>query len=123
MAYETFGLRIDGALIPPPSGYTYTEADIVANSFRNSAGYASWDVVRQNVANISLTWEKLNGTRLRQVIAAIRGKKQFEVTCFNPMTGNMETHTFYSGDRAAELARFVSASHYWATLTVPFVEV
>jgi hypothetical protein len=120
---ENFGLRVDGTLIPPPSGYSFTEADIVENSFRNSAGYASWDVVRQNVASISLTWENLDGVRLRQIVTAIRGKKQFNATCFNPLTGNMETRTFYAGDRAAELARFVSASSYWATLTVPFVEV
>lgn len=121
--FENFGLRIDSIVIPPPSGYSYTEADLVENSGRNAAGYAHWDVVRQNVASINLTWENLDGERLRQVIAVIRNKKQFQVTCFNPLTGQHETRTYYSGDRAVELSRYISALEYWGSLTVPFVEV
>ncbi|MEM5768111.1 MAG: DUF6711 family protein, partial [Bacillota bacterium] len=113
----------DGSVIPPPSGYTFTEADLTENSKRNAQGVASWDVVRQNVGNLDLTWENIDGDRLKQVVAAIRGKKSFAVTFFNPLTGNHETRTFYAGDRSAQLARYVSAVKYWASLTVPFVEV
>lgn len=118
-----FGLQIDGISIPPPSSYNFTEADLVINSERNAQGYASWDVVRQNVGSINLTWDNLDGVRLTQVINAIRSKKTFTVTFFNPLIGKMETREFYAGDRAAELSRFVSAQTYWATITIPFVEV
>lgn len=118
-----FGLKINGADIPPPSEYTFTEADLVVNSERNAKGYANWDVVRQNVGSLDLTWSNLDGDRLTAVVAAIRGKKSFQATFFNPLTKQMETRTFYAGDRSAQLARFISAQRYWATLTVPFVEV
>lgn len=121
--YQNFDLRVDGAVIPPPSGYSFTEADLTENSTRNGKGVASWDVVRQNVGSIDLTWEGLDGDRLQQVVAAIRGKKSFSVHFFNPLTGVHETRTFYAGDRAAQLSRYVSAMKYWATITVPFVEV
>jgi hypothetical protein len=118
-----FGLKIDGALIPAPSGYRFIEADLFENSFRNGAGRASWDLVRQNVANINLTWNNLDGERLQAVIAAIRGKKQFALTALNPLTGQLETRTYYAGERSAELARYVSSMQYWTSLTIPFVEV
>jgi len=122
MAYN-FSIRIDGNEIPPPSGYSIVESDLVTNSQRNAAGYASWDVTRQNVLSVDLTWECLDGDRLKRVISAIRNKKSFMAYLFNPYTGEFETHELYSGDRAAELARFISAVKYWATLSVPFVEV
>jgi len=121
--YENFNLRIDGTVIPPPSGYGFSEADLVENSNRNADGYLSWDTVRQNVGKLDLTWDNLDGGRLQAVIAAIRGKKKFMATFFNPNTGDWETREFYAGDRATQLARFISAARYYASLTVPFVEV
>jgi len=121
--YDNFDFRIDGTVLPPPSGYNYNEADLVENSTRNGKGFASWDVVRQNVGNLELSWDNLDGDRLKQVIRAIRGKKSFNVHFFNTLTGDHETRVFYSGDRATQLARYVSAVKYWATLTIPFTEV
>ena len=121
--WNNFNLRVDGVVIPPPSAYTFEEADLTANSTRNAAGYASWDVVRQNVGNLTLTWERLDGERLRAVALAIRSKKSFRVTFFNPLTGGHETREFYAGNRSAELARYISAVQYWATLSIPLVEV
>ena len=121
--YTNFDLRIDGVTIPPPSGYSFTESDLVQNSHRNAAGKAVWDVIRQNVGQLELTWAKLDGDRLTQVVQALRGKKVFQVNFFNPLTGQRETRQFYPGDRAAELARFVNSQKYFSSLTVPFVEV
>ena len=122
MAY-TFSLRVDGAELPPPSSYTFHERDLVTNSHRNARGTAVWDVVRRNVGELELTWENIDGARLRAVISATRGKKKLNVRFLNPGTGIWETRTFYPGDRAMELARYISASNYWASLTVSFVEV
>lgn len=121
--YDNFGLRIDGVTIPPPSGYSEREHDLSINSERNAQGYARWDVVRTNVSELDLTWDNLDGDRLKQVIAVIDGKKQFQVTYFDALRGVHKTKTFYAGSRSAELARYISAAKYWATLTVPFVEV
>ena len=121
--FDNFDLRVDNTVLPPPSGYSFNEADLVENSTRNGKGIASWDVVRQNVGSLELTWDNLDGDRLKQVIAAIRGKKSFSVHFFNPLTGQHETRTFYAGDRASQLARYVSAVKYWASVTIPFTEV
>lgn len=118
-----FGLKIEGVEIPPPSGYSFVEADLVVNSQRNASGYVSFDVVRENVGSIDLTWDKLDGERMQQIVNAIRGKKTFNATFFNPNTGQMETRKFYAGDRSNELARFISTQKYWSSLSVPFVEV
>ena len=96
---------------------------MVTNSHRNARGVAVWDVVRRNVGELELTWENLDGARLRAVISATRGKKKLSVRFLNPGTGAWETRIFYPGDRAMELARYISASNYWASLTVSFVEV
>lgn len=119
----SFTLKIDGADIPAPSGYSFTESDLVENSTRNAQGYASWDVVRQNVGNLSLTWENAGRDKIVQIISAIRSKKKFSCTFLNTNTGEVETRTFYAGDRANELVHYISALSYWSTLTVPFVEV
>lgn len=118
-----FGLKVDGADLPAPSGYSFTEYDLVENSTRNANGLASWDVVRQNVGRLDLKWENVNRGKITQIISAIRGKKTFRATFLNTNTGQVETRVFYAGDRASELARYVSALEYWASLSVPFVEV
>lgn len=120
MAFE---LKIDGIDLPAPSDYTFTESDLVENSTRNANGVASWDVVRYNVGSINLTWENATREKIVKINSAIRSKKHFSVTFLNTNTGQVETRTFYAGDRANELAKYVSALEYWATLTVPFVEV
>jgi hypothetical protein len=122
MAYA-FGMRIDGAEIPPPSSYTFYERDLVTNSHRNARGTAVWDIVRRNVGELELTWENIGGERLRAVMSAARGKTRLNVRFFNPGTGGWEMRAFYPGDRAMALARYIKASDYWASLTVSFVEI
>lgn len=116
-------LKIDGVNIPSPTSYSFTESDLVENSTRNAAGYASWDVVRYNVGKIDLTWENADRGKITRICNAIRSKKKFNVTFANTNTGQVETREFYSGDRANELVRYVSALKYWSSLSVPFVEV
>ena len=116
-------LKIDGVNIPSPSTYSFTESDLVENSTRNAAGYASWDVVRYNVGSLSLTWENAGRDEIMKICNAIRSKKKFNVTFTNTNTGQVETREFYSGDRANELVRYVSSLQYWGTLTIPFVQV
>ena len=117
-------LKIDGVNIPSPTSYSFTESDLVENSTRNAAGYASWDVVRYNVGKIDLTWENAGtGVKLHGYAMLFRSKKKFNVTFANTNTGQVETREFYSGDRANELVRYVSALKYWSSLSVPFVEV
>ncbi len=119
----SFPLKIDGASLPAPSGYTFMEADLVENSDRNAQGYAHWDIVRFNVGRIDLTFENVSRDKIIQIVSAIRNKKKFQCTFLNTNTGQVETREFYSGDRSNELAKYVSALDYWSTLTVPFVEV
>ena len=119
----SFPLRIDGVDLPAPSGYKFTEADLVTNADRNDAGYANWDVVRSNVGRLDLTWNNLSRDKITQIVSAIRSKKTFKCTFLNTNIGQIETREFYAGDRANELAKYVSALDYWATLTVPFIEV
>lgn len=119
----SFPLKIDGVDLPAPSAYKFSESDLVTNANRNDAGYANWDVVRFNVGRLDLTWEKLSRNDIARIVSAIRNKQIFRCTFLNTNTGQVETRDFYSGDRATELAKYVSALEYWATLTVPFVEV
>lgn len=118
-----FSLLVDGIDLPSPSTYSFTESDLTENSIRNANGKASWDVVRYNVGKLSLTWENASADTVSAVCAAIRSKKSFKVTFLNTNTKLVETRTFYAGDRANELVRYVSALSYWSTLTIPFVEV
>lgn len=119
----SFPLKIDGIDIPAPSGYLFREAEFVENSNRNDAGYANWDVVRFNVGRIDLTFKNVGREQNIQISSAIRNKKKFQCTFLNTNIGQVETRQFYSGDRANELANYVSTLEYWSTLTVPFVEV
>lgn len=119
----SFPLQIDGVDLPAPSTYKFSEADLVTNANRNDAGYANWDVVRFNVGRLDLTWEGLSRNDIARIVSAIRNKQKFRCTFLNTNTGQVETREFYPGDRATELAKYVSALEYWATLTVPFIEV
>jgi hypothetical protein len=119
----SFPLQIEGVDLPAPSGYKFNEADIVTNADRNDAGYANWDVVRFNVGRLDLTWENVSRDKIVQIVSAIRNKQKFRCTFLNLNTGEVETREFYSGDRANELVKYVSALDYWASLTIPFIEV
>ncbi len=119
----SFPLQIDGVDLPAPSSYKFTEADLVTNADRNDAGYANWDVVRFNVGRLDLTWENVSRDKIAVIATVIRSKKTFRCSFLNTNTGQVETREFYSGDRANELVKYVSALEYWSTLTVPFIEV
>lgn len=118
-----FPLQIDGVQLPAPSGYKYREADLVENSTRNAAGYATWDVVRYNVGSLDLTWKAIGTDEIIQIAAVIRNKKHFNVTFLNLYIGKVETRTFYSGDRETDLLQYLAVLDYWSSLTIPFVEV
>ena len=116
-------IKINGTDIPPPSKYSYTERDLVQNSGRNANGVANWDVVRFNVGELSLSWENVSRDKIIKICNAIRNQKTFEVTFLNTLSGSVETRTFYAGDRANELVKYVSSLNYWGSLALPFVEV
>ena len=119
----SFPLQIDGVDLPAPSAYKFSEADLVTNANRNDAGYANWDVVRFNVGRLDLTWENVSRDKITKIVSVIRSKKTFRCSFLNTNTGQVETREFYSGDRANELVKYVSALEYWSVLTVPFIEV
>lgn len=119
----SFTLKIDGVDLPAPSTYSFTERDLTQNSSRNANGIASWDVVRYNVGEINLSWTNVHQSKVQQICSTIRSKKSFAVTFLNTNIGLVETRTFYAGDRANELVKYISALEYWSSLTIPFVEV
>lgn len=119
----SFPLKVEGVQFPSPATYGFTEFTLMENFERNNAGYANWDVVRPNIGRLDLVWDKVHKDEIVQIVGVIRSKKSFYATFLNSNTGEMETREFYAGDRANEMARFISVLDYWSNLTVPFVEV
>jgi hypothetical protein len=93
---------------PDPSFYDANTATIV-NSGRNTEGYMIGEVIRENVAKVSLKWRYISVTDwaniLKKFSSAHGGSFIQNVTFFNQTVGTWETRKMYVSDRSAGIFR------------------
>ena len=79
-------------------------------------------VVRSGVGELTLSWQNISREQAVLIANSIAGNNALSVTFLNPLSGVVETKSFYVGDRAIEISKYVSALEYWGTLSIPFTE-
>ena len=95
-------IKIGSFIVPKITAYALTLADLDSeNSGRSETGRMSREVIRKDVASLSLTC-KLTATQLDQIAEALNSD-QFETTFRAPVPGGKKTATMYAGDRTMTL--------------------
>ncbi len=92
-------IKIDGVKIPNPSTYQIGIMDL-SKAERNARG----DIIIERIATkrkIELFWRYLEKEKLSDLLTRV-SPVFFEVKYINPQTDNIETGTFYCGDRVAQ---------------------
>lgn len=115
-------LSIDGVVVPAMSTYKAETADLV-DSGRNADGVMVGQVVRYDVASIKATWALLTVGEWANICALFKGKFQHNVVFLNQTTGNIETRTFYGGNRSGEMIKLRDGSVRWKGCSVNLAEV
>lgn len=70
---------------------------------------------------LELTWGALTWEQLSELLQSV-SSVFFDVTYPDPMTGKIETKTFYVGDRQSPLAQFKANKILWRGLTMNWIE-
>lgn len=114
-------LKINGVAITTPKSLKVDIMDLDGESNRNAKGA----LIRDRIAvkrKISCEWAPLTMSEISTVLQAVQNVF-FQVEYPDPMTGSMQTKTFYVGDRSAPLYWKSPAGVYlWEGLTMDLIE-
>ncbi len=92
-------LKIAGADIPAPTDYQVGIMDLDGETARTASGL----MVRDRIAvkrKLELSWKYLTAVELSQILKAV-SPVFVNVTYDDPETNELQTGTFYAGDRTA----------------------
>lgn len=112
-------LKINGVDIPTPSAMQVGIHDI-SNAERNAKGNMMIDRIATK-RKIELGWGPLSPLEMSVILNAVKDVF-FSVTYPEPMTGDMQTKTFYVGDRTTPMLIFQDGQPTWENLKMNFVE-
>lgn len=95
-------ISIEGVNIPGVTSYKVELSDLDSeNTTRSESGYMTRDVIRQNIAKISLAC-RLNDTQVNTVTSLLY-PKSFSATFRAPTDTGYKTATMYAGNRTLSL--------------------
>lgn len=112
-------LEINNTPIPSPSSFQVGIMDI-SDGERNAKG----DMLIDRIATkrkIELNWKFLESNELSKLLQLVNNVFFF-VKYPDPMTGNMETKTFYVGDRTVPMCTFKDGKPLWNDIGFNFIE-
>lgn len=116
-------IKINGVDLPAtPSTFQVTVLDL--DDGEASKRTADGTLHRDRIATkrkIDMTWGPLNWADTSQILQAVQNEF-FQCTYPDPMTGRMETKTFYVGDRVAPFAVSRGNEIYWTGLKLTLTE-
>lgn len=103
-------IKFNGVAMPAPTKYDVNFSDIDGpGSGRNENAKMTRDIVRRNVANISISWENLNEEEL-EIIANEVDHDEIEVEFF---WGKWKTAIMYSADLKTSMKSYPDKT-YWS---------
>lgn len=116
-------IKINGVDLPAtPSTYQVTVLDL--DDSEATKRTADGTMHRDRIAvkrKIDMSWGPLNWADTSAILRAVQNEF-FECTYPDPMTGQMETKTFYVGDRVAPFAVMRGNEIYWSGLKLTLTE-
>ena len=103
-------IKLNGVAMPAPSKYSVSFSDIDGpGSGRNENAIMTRDIVRRNVANISLSWDFLTESEL-EIIANEVDMDEISAEFF---WGKWKTANMYSSDLKTEMTSYPDKT-YWS---------
>lgn len=115
-------VTIQGVEIPTPSEYTALTADIV-DSGRNAQGTTVAQVVRSDVAKITMKWNWLTVGQWSGILQLFKNNFFVSVRYYDQVTMGYQTRTFYVSDRSGGLAQLKDGEPVaWTNCSLSLVE-
>lgn len=103
-------LKIGNVKVPTPSTYNTTTATVV-DSGRNVKGVVVGSVIREGVTSIDVTFNYITTKDWSNILkcfnSKLGGSFYRKVTFFNQETNQVDTRTFYVGDRTTDGLRYL----------------
>lgn len=112
-------IEVNNTPIPTPSRFKVGILDI-SNAERNADG----DMMIDRVATkrkLELFWNELKPSQLSSLLGLVNNVTFF-VKYPDPMTGDIETKTFYSGDKNIDMYSYVNGIPVWNDISFNFIE-
>lgn len=113
-------LLINGTYIAQPVNIQVLLSDLDRNSVRDGGGTMYRNVLTCK-RKVTCEWGVLLQTDMSQILQLV-SDSFFTLTYFDPYNGNIETRTFYSGDRTATLMMDTGDEVIWKSLLANFTE-
>lgn len=116
-------ITVAGIELPTPSEYTALQADIV-DSGRNANGKIISQVVRKDVAKITMRWKYLTVFQWSQILQIFKDNFENDATYFDQVSGTYQTRRFYPSDRQGGLAQMKNGVPVaWLGCSLSLIEV
>lgn len=112
-------VTVGSTALPDPSKMSVSVLDI-SNAERNANGLMTIDRVATK-RKISIEWPALSPANMSTILGAITSIF-FSVSYPDPLTGSVQTKTFYVGDRTAPMCYDRSGTILWEGLKMDFIE-
>lgn len=120
-------LTVDGVVLPNPSTYDPTYADLdSSNSYTSETGILNRDMIRGNHRTIAVEWSKLKLSELQIILRSVSDdnslKPSFQLKYFDLYSGTFKTGKFYATDRGVKSKRIRTTSDGYFALSFNFKE-
>ena len=116
-------LTVNGTALPTPESVKYTLQDLSSEdgSGRTLDGTMYKDRVAQK-RTLECAWALLSPSDAQTVLSTINNTIMMQVQYFDPVSRQVETRTFYVGDRSVEFLTLKTGKEYCRSISCNFIE-
>lgn len=115
-------LKVDNASIKNPSSYDMSYSDVDGNNYTSETGVHNRDLVRANVASISVSWDRLTLSELSELMQKLTGKVKYTLTYLDFYSGEFKTGNFRSSSVKGKAKKIYSLGNGLYSLSLSFEE-
>ena len=115
-------LKVDNMIIKNPSSYDMSYSDVDGNNYTSETGVHNRDLVRANVASISVSWNRLTLSELSELMQKLTGKVKYTLTYLDFYSGEFKTGSFRSSSAQGKAKKIYSLGNGLYSLSLSFEE-
>lgn len=122
MAVRKTLIQINGTYIPNPSSLQWGIQSVSdSNAGRDMQGNMHVNLITRK-RKLELSWNAVDFATASEVLTAVNGET-FEVTYRDALSNNIETRTFYVGDRTAPVYSYAVGHQWYSNISFNLIEV